>query len=119
MTVTTTFDIGVLKRAIEERDATAQLALYADDAEVALVDRDNPPASPHVLRGKDDIRAWIEDVCARDMSHRVEQYVVSGDGAAFTEACRYPDGTNVLCVAMLELSNGQIARLTGVQAWDA
>jgi hypothetical protein len=53
------------------------------------------------------------------MTHHVEMQVVGHGGAAFTEACRYPDGTNVLCVAVLELREGLIAREVGVQAWDA
>jgi ketosteroid isomerase-like protein len=113
------FDFAELKRALEERDATAQLALYADDAEVTLVDRINTPRSPRVLHGREEIRAWIEDISGRDITHRVEMHVVGNDGAAFTEACRYPDGTNVLCAAVLELCDGRIAREVGVQAWDA
>jgi ketosteroid isomerase-like protein len=116
---TQTFDFTELKRALEERDATAQLALYADDARVTLVDRINTPGSPRVLHGRAEIRGWIEDICERDMTHHVEMQVVGHGGAAFTEACRYPDGTNVLCVAVLELREGLIAREVGVQAWDA
>jgi ketosteroid isomerase-like protein len=113
------FDFAELERALEERDATAQLALYADDAEVTLVDRINTPGSPRVLRGREEIRGWIEDICERDMTHRVEMQVVGNGGAALTEACRYPDGTNVLCAAVLELRDGRITREVGVQAWDA
>jgi ketosteroid isomerase-like protein len=115
---TPTFDFAELRRALEERDSAAQLALYADDAEVTLVDRINTPGSPRLLRGREEIRAWIEDICERDMTHRVETQVLNEHGAAYTEACRYPDGTNVLCAALLELRNGQIARQVGVQAWD-
>jgi ketosteroid isomerase-like protein len=117
-TTTPTFDFAELKRAIEERDATAQLALYADDAEVTVVDRINTPRSPRVLRGSEEIRAWIEDTCERDMTHRVEMQVAGDSGAAYTQACRYPDGTNVLCAAVLELRDGRINRQVGVQAWD-
>lgn len=116
--ITPSFDCAEFKRALEERDATGQLALYADDAEVALVDRINTPGSPRVLRGREEIRSWIEDICDRDMTHHVDMQVAGDGGAAFTEACRYPDGTNVLCVAVLELHNGLIAREVGVQAWD-
>lgn len=112
------FDFAELRRALEERDSAAQLALYADDAEVTLVDRINTPGSPRLLRGHDEIRTWIEDTCERDMTHRVDMQVLGDGGAAFTEACRYPDGTNVLCAAVLELRYGQIARQVGVQAWD-
>lgn len=113
----TAFDFGALKRAIEGRDAAGMLALYAPDAEVRVVDHVNPPARPHVLRG-DEIRAWLEDVCARDMSHSVEREVIGGDRISFAEACRYADGTNVLSMNVLELRDGRIARHLGVQAWD-
>jgi hypothetical protein len=83
-----------------------------------LIDRINTPSSPRVLRGHDEIRTWIEDVCERDMTHRVDMPVLAERGAGFTETCRYADGTNVLCAAVIELRDGQIARQVGVQAWD-
>jgi ketosteroid isomerase-like protein len=112
------FDLAALGRAIEQRDAAGQLALYAPDAEVRLVDKIATPGSPRILRGRDEIAAWIEDVCARDMTHRIEQPVVGDGRAAFVENCHYADGTNVLCVAVLELADGRIVRQTAVQAWD-
>ena len=115
---TPTFDFGEFKRALEERDSTAQLALYAPDAEVTLIDRINTPSAPQVLRGREAIRAWIEDICERDMTHRIDMQVLGNGGAGLTEACRYPDGTNVVCAAVLELRDGQIVRQVGVQAWD-
>jgi hypothetical protein len=118
MTTTHTFDLDTLKQAIEERDASAQLAMYADDAEVTLVDRVAQPSAPRVLRGRGEIQAWIEDVCGRDMTHRVQLTVQDEGGAAFTEACRYPDGTGVVCATVLEVDNGLVARQIGVQAWE-
>ena len=44
--------------------------------------------------------------------------MVADDAVAFTEACRYPDGTNVLCATVLELADGRIVRQVVVQAWD-
>jgi hypothetical protein len=118
MSTTTTFDLDAFARAIEERDASTQLAMYAPDAEISLADRLTQPGSPRILRGSGEIRGWIEDVCARDMTHRVGHRVSDERGAAFTEACRYPDGTNVLCATVLELQDGRIVRQVGVQAWD-
>jgi hypothetical protein len=115
---TTTFDLTALKHAIEQRDAAGQLALYDPFAEVRLVDRVTTPGNPRVLRGRVEIAAWIEDVCGRDMTHRVEQEVLGEDRAAFAEACRYPDGTNVLCMTVLELEGGRIVRQLAIQAWD-
>lgn len=118
MPIQTTFDFAALKRGLEERDADAQVALYDDGAEVRLVDRINTPRSPRVLRGRDEIREWIEDLCARDMTHEVQTPVLADEAIAFTEACRYPDGTNVLCATVLELGDGRIVRQVAVQAWD-
>jgi hypothetical protein len=112
------FDLTTFTRAIEERDASTQLAMYAPDAEVTLVDRVAQPRAPRVLHGAGEIRAWIEDVCGRDMTHRVQHSVQDDDGAAFVEACSYPDGTGVVCATTLQLADGLVTRQIGVQAWD-
>jgi ketosteroid isomerase-like protein len=114
----TLFEAEALRRGIEERDAQALLALYTEDAEVHVVDRTSPPSSPRVLRGREAIGAFLDDICARDMTHALERFVVQGDTAAYLESCRYPDGTRVLCTAMLDLTDGRITRQVGVQAWD-
>ena len=118
MSTTTSFDLNTFKQAIEERDASSQLAMYAPDAEVTLIDKVSQPSSPRVLRGTGEIRTWIEDVCGRDMSHSVELAVSDAGGAAFTEACRYPDGTAVMCATVLDVDDGLISRQVAVQAWD-
>jgi ketosteroid isomerase-like protein len=118
MTTQTTFDFPALRRGLEERDADVQLALYDEEAEVRLVDCVNTPRAPHLLRGRDEIRAWLQDVCSRDMTHEVQTPVVADDAVAYMEACRYPDGTNVLCASVLELAGGRIVRQVVVQAWD-
>jgi hypothetical protein len=118
MSTTTAFDLETFKQAIEERDAATQIAMYAPDAEVTLADRVSQPGSPRILRGRSEIQAWIEDVCGRDMTHSVQHTVSDRGGVAFTEACRYPDGTNVLCATVLALRDGLITGQIGVQAWD-
>jgi SnoaL-like domain len=112
------FKLETFTRAVQERDAATQVAMYAPDAEVTLVDRNSQPSSPRVLRGVEEVRGWIEDVCGRDMTHRVQHTVCDSTGAAFTEACRYPDGTAVTCATVLELAEGLVKRQTVVQAWD-
>jgi hypothetical protein len=52
------------------------------------------------------------------MTHEIRRLVVSGDNAAFVQACRYPSGAQVLCIAVLDLKDGLITRQSGVQAWD-
>jgi hypothetical protein len=114
----TAFDLARFCTAAEGRDAETQLSMYALDAVVTIADRINQPAAPQVLHGRSEIGGWLHDVCAREMSHHIQHSVGDVSGAAFSEACRYPDGTNVLCATVLRLSAGQIAEQTVVQAWD-
>jgi hypothetical protein len=112
------FDAEALRQGIEERDADRLLALYAEDAELHVVDRNDQPSHPKVIRGRAAIGEYFADVCGRDMTHSVERLVVGDDGAAFTQSCQYPSGARVLCVAVLDLAGGLITRQYGVQAWD-
>jgi len=118
MTTTTTLDVTALARAIESRDAAGQLAAYAPDAELTLVDHDNPPSRPRILRGPDAIGAHLNDVCARDMTHQVRATVADAGRVAFQVACRYGDGTEVLCLCIADVEGGRIVRQHTVQAWD-
>jgi ketosteroid isomerase-like protein len=110
--------VAEIKRAIEGRDANALAAFYAENALLQIIDHENPPSKPRRLEGKQAIAAYYDDVCGRAMSHRVEAGVTDGDKLAFTQACTYPDGSKVFCVAMLEIEAGKIVRQTAVQAWD-
>lgn len=113
------FDFGTLRRAIEERDAGTLAGLYAGDAELRIVNRNNPPGSPFVLHGREAITEYYSDVCGREMTHRVENEVLEKHRAAFNQACEYPDGTRVLCAATLDLDDdGRIVRQTNVEVWD-
>ena len=114
----TRFELDRFCRALEQSDTATQLAMYAPDAVVTIADRVTQPGAPRTLRSHEEIRAWIDDVGKRDMTHSVQHTVRDESGAAFTEACRYADGTNVLCATVLELADGRIARQTVVQAWD-
>ena len=115
----TRFEIDALRHGIEDRDPDAMLSLYADGAEVIEVDKTNPPNDPRVFRGKEAIGEHLRDVCARDMTHHLERPVVAEDRLAFTEACRYADGTEVLCMATADLdAGGKITRQVAVTAWN-
>jgi ketosteroid isomerase-like protein len=107
-----------IKRAIEGRDGRMLAGFYADDAVVRVIDRNNPPSRPREVRGKSSIAAFWDDICSRNMNHEVAFSVTEGDRLAFSQACAYPDGAKVFCLAMLELKDGKIARQTLVQAWD-
>jgi hypothetical protein len=118
MSTTTTFDLDRFTRAAEERDASTQLSMYGPSAVITIVDKISQPGSPRVLRGREEIQGWLEDTFGRDMTHSVKHRVLDDTGAAYTVACRYPDGTNVLCATVIELEGGQVATQTVVQVWD-
>jgi ketosteroid isomerase-like protein len=109
---------GAIKRAIEGRDGHMLASFYADDAVVRIIDRNNPPSKPREIRGKAAIGTFWDDICSRAITHSVDDSVTEGDRLAFTQACKYPDGAKVFCLAMLELKDNKIARQTVVQAWD-
>ena len=114
----TTFDLDRFARAAEERDASTQLSMYGPNAVVTIADRVSQPHAPRVLRTREQIRAWLEDTYGRDMTHSVAHRVKDHAGAAYTQACQYPDGTSVLCATVIELDGDLIAGQTVVQVWD-
>jgi hypothetical protein len=118
MSTINTFDLERFARAAEERDARTQLSMYGPDATVTIADKITQPGAPRTLRGRDEIRAWLEDTYGRDMTHTVNHTVKDDSGAAYTQSCRYPDGTSVLCATVIELKDDQISDQTVVQVWD-
>jgi hypothetical protein len=118
MSTITTFNLDRFTRAAEERDASTQLSMYAPDAVVTIADKLSQPRAPRVLRTREEIKAWLEDTYGRDMTHAVAHRVTDDSGAAYTQACRYPDGTSVLCATLIELDGDLIAGQTVVQVWD-
>ncbi|WP_327680571.1 nuclear transport factor 2 family protein [Kitasatospora sp. NBC_00458] len=112
------FDTGALREGIEHADADALLALYADDAELRVVDRRTQPSHPLVVHGRDQIGALLDDLYGRETTHRLEQVVLQDDRLAFLESCRYPDGFRVLVSSVAGLRDGRIVDQTSVQAWD-
>ncbi len=118
MSTTTSFDLDRFTRAAEERDAATQLSMYGGDAIVTINNRISQPGAPRVLRGREEIGAWLEDMYGRDMTHSVKHRVLDETGAAYTQACRYPDGTNVLCATVIELDGGVISGQTVLETWD-
>lgn len=109
---------AAIKRAIETRDGRALAGFYADHAVTRVVDRNNPPSKPREIKGRAAIAAFWDDICGRAMTHRVDTSIAEGERLAFTQACTYPDGAKVFCIAMLELQDGVIVDQTIVQAWD-
>jgi len=117
-TTTTSFDLDRFTRAAEERDASTQLSMYGPQATVTITDKISQPGAPRVLHTRDEISSWLQDMYGRDMTHSVKHRVRDDTGVAYTQACLYPDGTNVLCATLIELDGGLISGQTVVQVWD-
>jgi nuclear transport factor 2 (NTF2) superfamily protein len=115
---TSTLDFEALRRAEEGHDLDAMLNLYADDAEILIVNRNTPPSSPFELHGKEAIAEYLRDVFSREMTHRLENEVVGENRIAFNVACEYPDGLRVLAAENLDVKDGKIIRQVEVVAWD-
>lgn len=109
---------AAIKQAIESRDGRMLSSFYAEDALVRVIDRNNPPSRPREIRGRAAITNFWDDICSRAMTHKVETSIAEQDRLAFTQDCAYPDGTRVYCIAVVDLTDGRIARQTVVQAWD-
>jgi hypothetical protein len=118
MSTITTFDLDRFTRAAEERDAATQLSMYGPDAVVTISNKIDQPGSPRVLRTRAEIKSWLEDMYSRDMTHKVRHRVHDETGAAYTQACRYADGTNVVCATVIELDGGVISGQTVLEVWD-
>ena len=118
MSTITSFDLDRFAGAAEQRDAATQLSMYGPDAVVTISNKVSQPGAPRVLHGREQIKGWLEDMYGRDMTHNVQHRVRDETGAAYTQACRYPDGTNVICATVIELDDGVISRQTVLEVWD-
>lgn len=110
MSTQTTFDVDGLRRAVASRNESYLLALYADRAEVELIDPNHPEAPLRVLRGKPAISAWLHDMASPDVRYQVRNSTAGHESLRFTEECSYPDGTHLRYECRAEVRSGQITR---------
>jgi ketosteroid isomerase-like protein len=115
----TSFDLETLKRGYEEWDIEALLSLYADDVEQTQIDRQYPPSSPRVRRGKDVYRGMFEHCAAAGVRASVQHAVAGPDRAAATVTCEFPGGRTVVSNTTLELRGGRVVREHTVASGDS
>jgi SnoaL-like domain len=115
---TTSFSITTFKRAYEEWNIEALLALYADEVELTQIDRDNPPSAPRTRHGGDVLRGMFEHCAGAGVVATVDNTVADERRAAATITCEFPGGRKVLANAILELEDGRIARELDVLSGD-
>ena len=113
--------VQALRRAHEERDVELALSLYAEHAEIRVVDHANPPNAPNVFRGKAQIAHYLARLYGQGMTHHVGsalQDVVSGEGrVSFNVASKSKDGIRKRVAAhSYEVRKGEIVYQTNVEA---
>jgi hemoglobin-like flavoprotein len=118
MSSPTVVDINALRQGLEQGNVNLLVNMYADDAQVEIVDRNHQPSAPLELRGKQAIADFLNDIYQRKMTHRIIDEVVGKDRLSFLEACQYPGGERVLASSVVDLKNGKIVRQKMIQAWD-
>jgi ketosteroid isomerase-like protein len=113
-------DLEVLREAIERREVDFLLGLYAEDAELRVLNGDVPSSPAFELRGKAEIERYLRVVFGQRLPSRIEGEIVVGeDRVAFGEVCEYPDGTLVAVKTTLELREGRIVRQADVVSREA
>lgn len=115
---TTNTLLATLHEAIEQKNIEQILSLYAEDAELRVIDKDHPPSQPLEMQGKEAIAEYLRDIYTRPMTHRLEDEVAADGRLAFTESCEYEDGTHVFMAATCEFRDDKIVREVDVQVWD-
>lgn len=96
-------------------DLDGSLAYWTDDAVVKLIGA--PPGQPDTMRGKAELRAWVESLFAAHFE--IQEELIKEEGDTLTvKALTWMDPTRQLGVAPLEgmevyvVRNGKIASLT-------
>ena len=120
MTVKTStrFVSEALQRGYEEWDVEALLSLYADEVELIQIDRDNPPSTPRVRRGKEVFKGMFEHCAAAGVRATVDNPLTGQERAAATITCEFPGGRKVVANSILEIEGGRIVRERDVLAGD-
>lgn len=104
---TPAFDLAGFGRALEQRDIAYQLACYASDADIRVVDPDNPSTAPRTIRGTDALRSWLTDCSSHSVD--VTRLVDGADRVAFAQCWYRPDGLTVVATSTAELCDALIS----------
>ena len=116
-TVTAQAVLDAYRGAWESKNWSALADCYADDAVVVSYSERNRPSSVEEIRGREAIAAHFSAE-PEGLKHVLTDAVAGENGFAFTMKCSYPTGELVMWTATCEVSDGEIVRQVGVEAWD-
>jgi hypothetical protein len=112
------FSLLNFSQAVEERDLDHQATQYAPEAEMLVIDPDNPPSAPQQLHGRPAIHAWLLHTDPRRLGLRVTDLVDGGDRVAFTERWHHQDGTTAVATSTVEIDDALITMRHTILIWD-
>ena len=112
------FDFSAYKLAFEAKDAVRWIEFFADDAEWNEYRNQDPPARPRQIRGKAEIRRYVESLARGSPSRTIESEVISGDRVAFRTWTVLLGGQRIVEHVILEIIDGKISKQVDVEAWD-
>lgn len=112
------FDLEEYADAVVGLDAERWLAFYDAEAEWIEYRHADPPRSPHVMCGVEEIGRFLRGVCAAPLAIEVDNLVADDHGAAFTLTVTRPDEGRIIENVILEHRDGRIVRQIDVEAWD-
>jgi hypothetical protein len=108
-----TLDVDALRTASDSH--AALVAVIADDIEWI----DVPPSRERsVYRGRESVLAMLDSLEQRGIVSTVVDGLASGDRAALTVTCTFPDGSVIVTNSLIQTRDGNIARWFGVEAWE-
>jgi hypothetical protein len=112
------FDFARFKQAVEGMDLDVWAACFHEDGEWVEYRHDQPPSKPLVMKGRDEIAAFLPKVKASNGTLSIEDEMGVGGRFAFRAVVTLPDGGRMISHAMLFVEDGLIRRQVDVEAWD-
>ena len=112
------FDFTAYASAVERKDVPAWSGFFAEDAEWYEYREKNPPRSPNVMRGVDQIRSFLEGVAASPVELRMSHEVLGPSRVAYRLTVCFEDGRRIIEHVIIELAGDQITSEVDVEAWD-
>jgi ketosteroid isomerase-like protein len=112
------FDFAAYAAAIERKDVPAWSEFFAEHAEWYEYRERNPPRAPNVMRGRAEIRSFLQGVAASPVELRVSHELVGPSRAAYRLTVSFEDGRRIIEHVIVELVDGKIAAEVDVEAWD-
>jgi hypothetical protein len=112
------FDLVGLRKAITTKDADAWISFYDTDAVWTEYRNADPPRAPHVMRGLEEISAFVRGVCSAPISISMSRELTGAYLAAFMLTVDVGDGRRIIENVNVEHMAGKIVTQVDVEAWD-